>query len=123
LNVEKSKYEPGPAPKEQTRVWDAAGKMDVQGIDASGKPRQYGYTVTLDGKESATTGAVPSGADKVVSKRIDTNTIAATFTKEGKQVEATGFAVSKDGKIMTITAKGVLPNGNAFNTVAIWEKQ
>ena len=123
LNIEKSKYEPGPAPKEQTRVWDASGKVDVQGIDASGKPRQYGYVVTFDSKGSATTGSVPSGGDTAVFKQIDHNTIEANFTKEGKHVETAKFVLAKDGKSMILTAKGVLPNGTAFNTVALWEKQ
>jgi hypothetical protein len=118
LNVEKSKYEPGPPPKESTRVWDASGKVDVQSIDASGKPRQYGYVVTLDGKASPTTGAVPSGADTAVFKQLDRNTIEVNFTKAGMHVETAKFALSKDGKSMTLTAKGVLPNGTAFNTVA-----
>jgi hypothetical protein len=29
LDVAKSKYDPGPAPKSQTRTWDASGKVSV----------------------------------------------------------------------------------------------
>jgi hypothetical protein len=122
LNVEKSKYEPGPAPKSQMRTWEASGKVSVKGIDASGKPREYGYVVTNDGKESPTTGAVPSGADTVVTKRVSRKKIQATFTMGGKIVEKTEFTISADGKTMTINAKGTLPNGVAFSTVSIWEK-
>jgi hypothetical protein len=123
LNVEKSKYEPGPAPKSQTRTWDASGKVTVQGIDASGNPREYGYVVTNDGKGAPTTGAIPSGADTAVTKRVSERKIQATFTKGGKTVESTEFTVSPDGKAMTIDAKGTLANGKEFSTVSIWEKQ
>jgi len=123
LNVEKSKYEPGPPPKEQSRTWDAAGKVDVQGTDASGKPRQYGYTVNLDGKEYPATGEIPNGADTVVSKRVDQNTIESNFTRAGKHVETARFILSEGGKVMTLTAKGVTPSGVHYNTVARMEKQ
>lgn len=33
------------------------------------------------------------------------------------------MALTKDGKIMNLNAKGVLPDGRAFSTVAVWEKQ
>src|SRR6185437_13979135 len=81
LNVEKSKYEPGPPPKEQSRTWSADGVVDAKGIDANGKPREYGYTVKLDGKSHPATGAMPNGADTVVSKRVNKNTIQSDFTR------------------------------------------
>ena len=123
LNIEKSKYEPGPPPKEQMRVWDSSGIISVKGIDANGKSREYGYPVTLDGKESPTTGAVPSGADTVVSKQINRSTIDANFTKGGKHIESARYIISKDGKTLTLKAQGSLPNGKTFNVVSIWDKQ
>jgi hypothetical protein len=123
LNLAKSKYDPGPAPKSQTRTWDASGKVSVEGINAAGKPMSYGYPVTTDGKDYPTTGAVPSGADTISAKQIAPNTVEVNFKKDGKHVETTRFMVSNGGKVMTITAKGTDPKGQPFNNVAVWDKQ
>jgi hypothetical protein len=123
LNLAKSTYNPGPAPKSQTRTWAADGKVSVEGVNAAGKPVAYGYPIKSDGKDYPTTGAVPNAADTISSKQIDANTIEANFTRGGKHAETTRFVVSKDGKVLTITAKGTLPDGTAFDNLLVWDKQ
>jgi len=123
LDVAKSKYDPGPAPKSQTRTWDASGKVTVEGINAAGKPVTYGYPIMNDGKDYPTTGSVPNGADMISSKKVDANTVVVNFKRVGKPAETTSFKVSKDGKMLTISAKGTNPDGSAFNNVTVWEKQ
>ena len=123
LNVTKSKYVPGPAPKSQTRTWDASGKVSVEGINAAGKPMSYGYPIMKDGKDYPPMGAIPNKADTISTKKIDSNTIEANFMRGGKHAESTKFEVSKDGKMLTINAKGTNPDGSAFNNVTVWEKQ
>ena len=123
LNLAKSKYDPGPPPQSQTRKWDDSGQVNVEGIGATGKPTSYGYPVKGDGKEYPTTGAVPNAADTISTKRIDANTIEANFAKAGKHVETATFKISNGGKTLTITAKGVLPTGQALNNVLVWDKQ
>jgi hypothetical protein len=123
LNVAKSKYTPGPAPKSQTRTWDASGKVSVKGVNAAGKPMSYGYPIKNDGKEYPTVGAIPNGADKISSKKVAPNTVEVTFKRAGKPVETTKFAVSKDGKMLTISAKGSNPDGAAFDNMTVWEKK
>ena len=123
LDVTKSKYDPGPAPKSQTRTWDASGKVTVEGINAAGKPVTYGYPIMNDGKDYPTTGSVPNGADMISSKKVDPNTVVVNFKRGGKGAETTKFTVSKDGKMLTISAKGTNPDGSAFNNVTVWEKQ
>jgi len=122
LNVEKSKYDPGPAPKSQTRTWDASGMVMVKGINAAGKEMSYGYTIKDDGKEYSTMGAIPNTADKIASKKIDANTYEANFTKAGKHVESTTFKLSDGGKTLTIHAKGT-PEIGGFDNLQVWEKQ
>jgi hypothetical protein len=123
LDVAKSKYDPGPAPKSQTRTWDASGKVTVEGINAAGKPVTYGYPIMNDGKDYPTTGSVPNGADMISSKKINPNTVEVNFKRGGQGAETTKFTVSKDGKMLTISAKGTNPDGSAFNNVTVWEKQ
>ena len=122
LNVEKSKYDPGPAPQSATRTWDASGMVMVNGVSAAGKANSYGYTIKDDGKEYATMGAIPNTADKISSKKLDANTYEAKFTKAGTQVEVTTFKLSNGGKTLTIHAKGSTPAG-PFDNLQVWEKQ
>ena len=122
LNLASSKFNPGPPPQSQTRSWDAMGMVMVNGVGATGKPFSYGYTITGDGKESPTTGAIPNKADMISTKKIDANTYEAKFTKGGKQVEVTTFTVSNGGKTLTIHAKGS-PEAGFVENVQVLDKQ
>src|ERR1700730_15527257 len=123
LDVAKSKYDPGPALKSQTRTWDASGKVTVEGINAAGKPVTYGYPIMNDAKDYPTMGSVPNGADMISSKKIDANTVEVHFKRGGKPGETTKCVVSDGGRTLTVSAKGTNPDGSAFNNVSVWEKQ
>jgi hypothetical protein len=59
VNVAKSNYSPGPAPKAQTVKYEATGdnmKITVDGTDAAGKPIHNGWTGKFDGKDYAVKG-------------------------------------------------------------------
>jgi hypothetical protein len=123
LDVAKSKYDPGPAPKSQTRTWDASGKVSVKGVNAAGKSMSYGYPIKNDGKNYPTTGAVPNGADMISSEKLSPNTIQVKFMRGGKPAETTKFIVSKDAKTLTISAKGTNADGSGFDNTTVWHKQ
>jgi hypothetical protein len=123
LNLAKSHFNPGPAPKSQTRTWGADGVVSVQGVNAAGSAVSYGYPVKGDGRNYPTTGAVPNAADTISSKQIDANTLEATFTRGGKAADTTRFVVSADGKVLTMTAKGTRPDGGPLDDLLVWDKQ
>jgi hypothetical protein len=122
LNLASSKYNPGPPPQSQTRTWDAAGMVMVNGVGATGKPFSYGYSIKGDGKASPTMGAIPNKADMISTKKIDANTYEAKFTTAGKQVETTTFTVSNGGKTLTIHAMGSADAGFVEN-LQVLDKQ
>jgi hypothetical protein len=122
LNLASSKYNPGPPPQSQTRTWDAAGIVMVNGVGATGKPFSYGYSIKGDGKSSPTMGAIPNKADMISTKKIDANTYEAKFTTAGKQVETTTFTVSNGGKTLTIHAMGS-PDAGFVENVQVLDKQ
>lgn len=122
LNLASSKYNPGPPPQSQTRTWDAAGMVMVNGVGANGKPFSYGYSVKGDGKPSPTMGAIPNTADMISTKKVNANTYEASFTKAGKEVEVTTFTVSNGGKTLTIHAKGT-PEVGGFENLQVLDKQ
>jgi len=56
-------------------------------------------------------------------KRIDANTVEFTRKKAGKVISTATIVVSKDGKTLTLTAKGVNAKGEKFSNTGVFEKQ
>jgi len=124
LNVAKSKYSPGPAPKEQTSVYAMAGqgiKVSTKAVGADGKPTMTEFTAMFDGKDHPVTGN--ADYDATMMKRVDSHTIEFTRKKAGKMAQTATSVVSKDGKTRTITTTGVNAQGQKINNVAVFEKK
>src|SRR5690242_15834772 len=54
LNVQKSRFNPGPAPQSQTIMWEKVGdamKFMAQTVTADGKTASMEYTYKYDGKD------------------------------------------------------------------------
>jgi hypothetical protein len=124
LNLAKSKYSPGPAPKSQTRTYEAVGeavKYTAKGVDAEGKPTLVEYTASYDGKDYPITGS--PDADTISLKRIDDHTSEATQKKAGKVVLTVKRVISTDGKVLTTTASGTNSKGQAFKNVVVFDRK
>jgi hypothetical protein len=61
-------------------------------------------------------------AAMVARTRINANTVQMVSKKGGK-VTTQVSSVSEDGKIRTVTTKGVNAAGQTLNNVAVYEKQ
>jgi hypothetical protein len=127
FNEAKSKYVNLPAPKSATRTVEEQSdgvKVSVEGISSDGSRIAYSFTTNFDGKISTFSGVgVPNGADSIEEKRIDANTVTARVIKAGKMVQTNRGVVSKDGKVLTITAKGTNAKGESISYVSVWDKQ
>ena len=124
LNVAKSKYSPGPPPKEGTLTVEAIPnglKITIQGTDAEGKPVHMEFAPKYDGKEVPATGM--PGADTISMKKIDDYTVETVSKKEGKPLTTTRTVVSKDGKTRTTTQKGTNAKGEKVNNTIVYDKQ
>jgi hypothetical protein len=124
LNLAKSKFDPGPPPKSQTRtyeVMDGTVKMTLKGINAEGKEMQSTSTGSYDGKDFPITGN--PDADTISVKRIDDSTVEATLKKAGKVVSNSTRTISKDGKVMTVKTKGTNAKGEKINNTLVFDKQ
>lgn len=125
LNVAKSKYSPGPAPKAQTSTYESAGvgyEVAVKSTPASGAVQEWTYTTKLDGASSPITGNNPN-ADMTTVKRIDATTLEIVNTKGGKETTRQRNVVSADGKTRTVTTTGVDAQGQKVSNVAVYEKK
>jgi hypothetical protein len=124
LNVARSKFSPGPAPKSLTVKFEPAGqgvKLSTEGVGADGKPTATSYTANLDGKDYPLTGSPV--ADTVALRKIDENTQERTDKKAGKVVQTLTRVMAKDGKSLTVTVKGTNPKGEPVNNVLLFEKE
>lgn len=124
LNVAKSKYVPGPAPKSQTLKLEATPdgiKLSTEGVSADGTAAKGGYTSKFDGKDVPWVGN--PDADTAAPKRIDANSYENVWKKGGKVTVTAKAAVSADGKILTITQTGKNAKGETVNNVGVYDKQ
>jgi hypothetical protein len=125
LNVAKSTFSPGPAPKSGTTVIEAAGagaKLIVDQTAADGTARHWGFTANYDGKDVPVVGNNPD-ADTVARTRVNANTVETISKKAGTIVTTQQSTVSADGKTRTVTTKGVNAAGQKVNNVAVYERQ
>jgi len=124
LNVEQSKYTPGPPPKSQTVTIEAAGqgvKVTVKGVNAQGAPIEIAYTASYDGKDYPITGSLDY--DTLALKRIDRWTVEGTRKKAGKLMQSYQRVVSKDGKQLTVTTMGMNAKGEQLHSISVYDKQ
>jgi len=124
LNVAKSRFTPGPAPKSESRTYVMAGqeiKATSKGVDGEGKATAGEWTIVYDGKDRAMTG--DPDADLLSLKRIDAFTTEFTEKKAGKVVITGTRTISRDGKVMTITTKGTNAKGQTIDDVQVFEKR
>ena len=125
LNLAKSKYSPGPAPKSQILKIEAWGddgvKYTSDAVGADGKPTHAEFQAKYDGKGYPFKGN--PDADVLSYKRIDANNLQATTTLKGKNTTAITVVVSSDGKTRTVTQTGTNAQGQATKISSVYDKQ
>jgi hypothetical protein len=125
LNLAKSKFNPGPAPRSANVTYEAVGeglRATAEGVDAQGNPTKAVFGPYLyDGKSYPVTG-VPI-YDATSNKIISDSTVEMTRTKAGKVILTTTRVLAADGKTLTFTTTGLNANGQQINDVAVYDKQ
>jgi hypothetical protein len=125
LNVAKSTFSPGPAPKEMTTTIEAAGpgrKVSVTGTAGDGTPVKWGYTGNFDRKENKVTGTNPD-ADVVMLRRLSARATRTTWKLAGKQTLVNGVSVSEDGKTLVVAQSGVNGKGQTVKNNLVFDRQ
>jgi hypothetical protein len=124
LNVGKSNYSPGPAPKSLTLKYEASQRgttLTTDGVNAAGKATHGTYTSKFDGKDVPWEGN--PDADTSAPKKTDDNTFENVWKKGGKVTITSKAVVSKDGKTYTLSYTGKNAKGETVNTTEVFEKQ
>ena len=123
LNVAKSTYKPGPAPKSQTVRVEPSGqgeRVRSEAINTNGTRVVTEYTAAFDGTDYPLKGSLV--ANTVLLKRIDARTTERVDKKDGHVVLVYKRVVSNDGKTMTVTINGVDAQGQQVSNVVVFEK-
>ena len=124
LNVAKSRFDPGPAPRSQTRIYKSDGQTvhsTSKGVNAQGQETTVEYTASYDGKDAPITGSPV--ADTVSIKRINDSTSEATLKKNGKVVSTSTRVISSDGKQMSVTTTGTSDKGQPIRSELVFERK
>jgi hypothetical protein len=108
--------------KSETRIYQVTGNKVVlksMAVDGAGKPANYHYTATIDGKPYPLVGN-PIG-DSIALKWVNPRSVAATVKKGPRLVSTSTSTVSPDGERLTLTRK--YPGGKLADDVTVYDKQ
>lgn len=124
LNLEKSKYSPGPAPKSQTRTYAEAADgiaLSYSSVAADGSTETAKSTYKYDGKDYPIAGSAQF--DTLSLERINANMVKAAQKKSGKVVGSTVRTVSAGGKTLTLNSESRDAKGVKHHDVMVFDKQ
>ena len=124
LNVAKSTFSPGPAPKSGTVTYSAAGagtKVAVDLVAGDGTKVHWEYTADYDGKDYPVKGN--PDADTASLKRINATTVEIQNKKGGKNTLLNTRVFSADSKTLTVTTKGTNGQGQATDNLQVFERK
>jgi hypothetical protein len=125
LNLAKSKYTPGPAPKSVTVYIQGEAqnrKLTAVGINPAGNAlSQVWSEFAEDGKAHPIAGN--ANVDTQTYTRVDPHTINISRLKEGKTVGTATLVVASDGKTMTFNNSTTQATGRQINETQVYDKQ
>jgi hypothetical protein len=106
LNLDKSTYDPGPAPVSPTtnittiaRV-NGVVRMTVENVNSEGARNRTVTVISLDGKEQPVEGL--QGVRRAF-KLVDARTVEWTQRSESRPTSTTRLVLAPDGKTLTVT--------------------
>ena len=124
LNLDKSKYSSGTAPRSLTLNYQQDGqniRNATQGIDAQGNP----FTVVLmhvyDGQPHPSTGNPDYDASAYT--QVDANTLILARFKAGKLIAVGTIVKSPDGKTATNNTTGLGSGPGSGTSIEVFDKQ
>jgi hypothetical protein len=124
LNLSKSTYTAGTAPKSQTRVYSKSGQsitLVIKSVAADGTQSTVQTTYQLDGKDYPISGV--ADYDSLSGKQIDPSSAVFVLKRGGNKVGTTDRKVSVDGKTLTAKTKLTTANAQKSDSTAVFERQ
>jgi hypothetical protein len=125
LNVAKSTYSPGPAPKEVNVKFEQDGDKIhriATGTNGDGSAINEDSRIPWDGKDHLVT-QPPAPPITAAVTWVNARTLHVVLKQNGKITDTLHVVISKDGKTVTDTDDGVNAKGEKVHNVEITEKQ
>ncbi len=124
LNLSKSIYDLGPAPRSLVHKYESAGKDTYKNsrdlVDANGKSSHRELTLAFDGKEHT---RANSSSRSTMDRRIDAYNLEGMSMDGGKLITVFMRSVSPDGKTLTFKTMGTNAEGKPYSRVEVFDKQ
>ncbi len=127
LNLQKSTFAPGTAPKSDTRVYEDRGGGVVMSthttINQQGQEALTIYAAKFDGKQYPVATRGLGALSTIAFQVIDPYSESFVLTRDGKVAVRGTTTVSKDGKTLTMTLNTTNAQGQTSQGISIYEKQ
>jgi hypothetical protein len=124
LNLAKSTYPPGQAPRSAILNFQGAGANltnTVDTVNAAGSSIRLVRMHNYDGQPHPLPGDPDQDARSYT--RVDANTVISASMKAGKLVQVATLVLSQDGRTLTVSTRGTDASGQQVNTVGVYDKQ
>lgn len=127
LNLEKSQFAPGTAPRSDTRVYEDRGGGVIMSthttINQQGQEALTIYAAKFDGKQYPVATRGLGALSTIAFQVIDPYSESFVLTRDGKVAVRGTTTVSKDGKTLTMTLNTINTQGQTSQGISIYEKQ
>jgi len=124
VDLAKSKYSPGPAPKSYMLKFEETPdgiKLTSDAVLGDDSALHTTYVSKFDGQDVPWEGN--PDADTASAKKIDDDSYLNTWKKGGKTTMTAKAVVSADGKTLTVTVTGTNAKGQAVKNTAVYNRQ
>jgi hypothetical protein len=125
LDVERSEYPAGSCPKTMVIEMETAGhgvRYKSDAVYANGQTAHSEYTADYDGNQAIVMGTHGMMLP-VFLKRIDSNTVVASYTKSLQVVATSRRVISEDRRFMTVTTTSKDASGKSVTTIGVYKRQ
>ena len=124
LVPEKAQYELGQPPQSGLYRLSTDGEQyhfTVEWQDAAGHSHSTAFDGIPDGQQYAYTDN--PAVDVVSFTRVDAFTLDSDTFKDGQQIAHARRILADDGRTMTVSQGGTLPDGRTFTNISVYVKQ
>jgi len=121
LDLAQSHYQPGPAPRQETRTYEPGHEglhATILTTDPQGQTHSIEYVASYNDVVAVVTGS--NEVDAIKLRKIDDRTAEATLSYMGNVVGTARRVIAPDGRTMTITFQRDAPS--KVENVAVYRK-
>lgn len=124
LNLARSTFSPGPAPRSQIRHYVESGAgvtLTMTTVAADGRETTITLTFTEDGRRLPA--STSPDYDTVAAEHVDARTVHSTQFRNGVVVGTGVRTVSADGRTLTFAQQGTHADGVRYRNVSVYDRQ